>query len=210
MKQIFLNQLWTNLKTVAIIIAIAIIIIVFVREVVNKLDEYIIRHLTGVWQNIFTYWHFLGVVCHELAHAFFSILFGFSIAEIKLFQKPTLENNYRFGYVKTNISFKENERGKIIWSDFVRGHLGISLIGFGPIIVILPLLWLLIVQIGNNQSFLIKIVCLICFSSLIWGLELSPIDLKNGFANIWALLIVIFLITFCWTLVQQVFAYYII
>lgn len=207
MLQLFLNLLWSNIKIVMLIISITIIIILFVREIISKLDEYILSHLNGQWQNVFIYWHFLGVICHELAHAFFSLLFGFSIDSMKLFQKPTAQNDYKFGFVNTKISFKENEYGHLIWEDFIRGHLDMSLIGFGPIIIILPLSYFLMMQINNNGSLLIKTVCLFFLSSLIWGLELSPIDLKNGFVNLWALLIVAFILTLLWTIVQAIFVF---
>lgn len=194
----FIQQLLQN-SLLAIIGVIGIVIfLLLISKTLTLSEQLVVNHIhTPFWYNFFIYWQLIGVVAHEISHALVAKLFGAKILDIKLFQKPTKENGYRMGYVKS-----ENFYGNS--GEHLHANLGAGLSAVAPILLILPLIIFLLFSIINSNSYLIKIGNLLLISSLFWGLNLSPVDWHNARLAILPLLILLICVIILVTLIETV------
>lgn len=194
----FIQQLLQN-SLLAIIGVIGIVIfLLLISKTLTWSEQLVVNHIhTPFWYNFFIYWQLIGVVAHEISHALVAKLFGAKILDIKLFQKPTRENGYRMGYVKS-----ENFYGNS--GEHLHANLGAGLSAVAPILLILPLIIFLLFSIINSSSYLIKIGNLLLISSLFWGLNLSPVDWHNVRLAILPLLILLICVIIMVTLIETI------
>lgn len=194
----FIQQLLQN-SLLAIIGVIGIVIfLLLISKTLTVAERLVVNHIhTPFWYNFFICWQLIGVVAHEISHALIAKLFGAKILDIKLFQKPTRENGYRMGYVKSE-SFYGNS------SEHLHANLGAGLSAVVPILLILPLIIFLLFNIINSNSYLIKIGDLLLISSLFWGLNLSPVDWHNARLAILPLLILLICVIILVTLIETI------
>lgn len=194
----FIQQLLQN-SLLAIIGVIGIVIfLLLISKTLTLSEQLVVNHIhTPFWYNFFIYWQLIGVVAHEISHALVAKLFGAKILDIKLFQKPTKENGYRMGYVKS-----ENFYGNS--GEHLHANLGAGLSAVAPILLILPLIIFLLFSIINSNSYLIKIGNLLLISSLFWGLNLSPVDWHNASLAILPLLILLICVIIMVTLIETI------
>lgn len=194
----FIQQLLQN-SLLAIIGVIGIVIfLLLISKTLTLSEQLVVNHIhTPFWYNFFIYWQLIGVVAHEISHALVAKLFGAKILDIKLFQKPTKENGYRMGYVKS-----ENFYGNS--GEHLHANLGAGLSAVAPILLILPLIIFLLFSIINSNSYLIKIGNLLLISSLFWGLNLSAVDWHNASLAILPLLILLICVIIMVTLIETI------